>query len=50
MQYNIKRSYNFLDDFYTPWFNIDSPDTGNGDNERRTSLTTVSNGVSMGIK
>ncbi|XP_071129049.1 uncharacterized protein [Mytilus edulis] len=36
----VKTCIRPTDDFYTPWFNIDSPDTGNGDNERRTSLTT----------
>ncbi|XP_052071119.1 uncharacterized protein LOC127709553 [Mytilus californianus] len=30
----VHRCIRPVDDFYTPWFNIDSPNTGKGDNER----------------
>lgn len=29
----------FTDDFYTPWFNTDSPNTGMGDKEKIKTLT-----------
>lgn len=29
----------FTDDFYTPWFNTDSPKTGMGDKEKIKTLT-----------